>query len=237
MKKWAEVKEMGSFYIEKVLIQFDIPLLFVCQNRNRKYLVLCEDEEEGIYLCAKCNDSSLLKMLNQQISMDEIFRRNMKNLFLEYNCEEEIFHSKWIKTKDISEDMFPDKGAKFTLKNKKIQDYIQELDDSTDESTEEIKIEMPKKISYSGEEKSGDLLVWFVKINDRNKELPILAAPQKNLKDNNYLSNEKWEDIFLDDIGTKNNNYIENIEDIKYGKTEYSYCAEDGNYWKERVCF
>lgn len=96
---------------------------------------------------------------------------------------------------------------------------------------------MPKKISYSGEEKSGDLLVWFVKINDRNKELPILTAPQKNLKDNNYLSNEKWEDIFLDDIGSKNNNYIENIEDIKYGKNEYSYCAEDGNYWKERVCF
>lgn len=116
MKKWAEVKKMGLFYIEKVLIQFDVPLLFVCQNRNQKYLVLCEDEEEGTYLCAKCNDSSLLKMLNQQISMDEIFRRNMKNLFLEYNCEEEIFHSKWIKTKDISEDMFPDKGAKFTLK-------------------------------------------------------------------------------------------------------------------------
>lgn len=100
---------------------------------------------------------------------------------------------------------------------------------------------MPKKISYSGEEKSGDFLVGFVKINGRNKELSILVAPQENLKDNNYLSNEKWENIFWGNIEPKNNNhYIENIENIKYGKNkknEHNYCAEDGNYWKERVCF
>ena len=46
-KEWINTKETGQLYIEKILVTFDVPILFVCTDyENRKYLCLNADEDD-----------------------------------------------------------------------------------------------------------------------------------------------------------------------------------------------
>lgn len=52
-KKWIKIKETGQLYLEKIIVSFDIPILFVCNDfENRKYLCLNVDEETGCTVIA-----------------------------------------------------------------------------------------------------------------------------------------------------------------------------------------
>lgn len=59
-----------KLYNEIILINVDIPLLFVCiDDEENRFLVLCSDEENGEYLISQLSDNVLLEMLNQEKSM------------------------------------------------------------------------------------------------------------------------------------------------------------------------
>ena len=50
-----------NLYLEKNIVIFDIPLLFVCiDDSKQRYLVLCSDSEELRYLVAEL-DSNVIK--------------------------------------------------------------------------------------------------------------------------------------------------------------------------------
>lgn len=135
MKKWVEVNGFGELFLEIVLVRFDIPLLFVCIDKNKdRYLVLCVDEELGQYLAAKCSNEILLAMLNDEVSMEEPFKNVLgkKLLFIRYNFDYNIFDFEYCTIEEVTQDMLPDEGAYFKLKNKKIENYITKLKEEVD---------------------------------------------------------------------------------------------------------
>ncbi len=131
MKKWIEIKGFGVLYIEIVLVTFDIPLLFTCFDEfKNRYLVLCVDEEIGQYLLVKSNSSSLLKMLNNEVPMEQTFKdmSNGRFMLVNYNSSEKKFEFDYLNIEQTSKDMLPDEGAFFELSNQKIKDYITKLE-------------------------------------------------------------------------------------------------------------
>ena len=129
-KKWIEVNELGELYKEIDLVCFDVPLLFVCKDvTDKRYLILCIDEEEGQYLCLQISNQILLKMLNNHITMAETFKQpgTRDNFLISYNFSEHKFEGKYIDVKNVKSDMLPDEGAYFQLCNKKINEYIKIL--------------------------------------------------------------------------------------------------------------
>lgn len=132
MRKWIEVNELGELVIEIILVRFDVPLLFVCLDRNNnRYMVLCVDEEEGKYLLAKCSNQKIIRMLNDESPMDEIFKCAVdgKCIMINYNFEKRIFENNVLKSEDLTADILPDQGAYFELRNSKIKEYITKLED------------------------------------------------------------------------------------------------------------
>lgn len=134
MTKWIEVNNIGELYTEEVLVFFDVPLLFVCKdNKDKRYLILCIDEEEGRYLCSPTTNEWLLKLLTDEVPMAEVFRNpaDGKNLLIDYDFTKG-FSSKYIDVSALTADMLPDENAYFKLKNQKITEYIEALQKEED---------------------------------------------------------------------------------------------------------
>lgn len=138
MKKWIELEEIGCLYQEEILVFFDIPLLFVCKDeKNQRYLVLCEDEEEGIYIAVRCEKNDILQMLLGKVSMEQTFRKveDGRVIKIEYNFDTSGFEYSYKAINDINEDELPDKDVLYKVTNEKIRRYIEKL---KNESSEEF---------------------------------------------------------------------------------------------------
>ena len=76
MKKWINVEEIGQLYLEKILVTFDIPILFVCSNgKNKKYLCLNIDDEYGTTVIAEISEATLSAMQQNKIAMEAVYRQ------------------------------------------------------------------------------------------------------------------------------------------------------------------
>ena len=131
-KKWIRLKEVGQLKIEIVLIQFDMPLLFVCIDESfQRYLVLCINEEEFKYIIVRVSLEKIVEMLTDKIPMDEVFKNSLdsKVIYIEYDFSDKKFHESIGKSSEILEENLPDQGAYFTLKNAKIDKYINTLNE------------------------------------------------------------------------------------------------------------
>ena len=123
-----EVKNIGQLNYEKIIVRFDIPLLFTCTDINdNRYIVVCADEDKGIYVVGKTNISDLLHMLKNDITMYDYFRQREELYTISYDYDSGEFV--WEPTSQdlISDDMLPDKGAYLELSNAAICDYIEQL--------------------------------------------------------------------------------------------------------------
>ena len=123
-----EVKNIGQLNYEKIIVRFDIPLLFTCTDINdNRYIVVCADEDKGIYVVGKTNISDLLHMLKNDITMYDYFRQREELYTISYDYDSGEFV--WEPTSQdlISDDMLPDKGADLELSNAAICDYIEQL--------------------------------------------------------------------------------------------------------------
>lgn len=130
-KEWIRLKEVGQLYLEKVLVTFDIPILFVCADyENRKYLCLNIDDESGKSVIAATDNKHLIDMLKNKISMDSVFRNaiNGKAIIVDYDSVNDEIITLTEDAKKIPGDMLPEKGAYFELTNKSIEEYISYLD-------------------------------------------------------------------------------------------------------------
>ena len=68
MKKWINVEEIGQLYLEKILVTFDIPILFVCSNgKNKKYLCLNIGDEDGTTVIAEISKATLSAMQQMRV--------------------------------------------------------------------------------------------------------------------------------------------------------------------------
>ena len=126
-KKWIKIKETGQLYLEKIIVSFGIPILFVCNDfENRKYLCLNVDEETGCTVIAETDNRALISMLKNQVTMESVFRNSSENkiIIAEYNCEKDEIVSTVQDAKKIDGNLLPDKGTFLELSNKIISEYL-----------------------------------------------------------------------------------------------------------------
>ena len=126
-KEWIKTKETGQLYLEKIIVSFDIPILFVCNDfENRKYLCLNIDEEAGTTVIAETDNRTLISMLNNQVTMENVFRNSLGNkiIIAEFDCKKNEIVSTVQDAKKIDSDLLPEKGAFLELSNKVISEYI-----------------------------------------------------------------------------------------------------------------
>ena len=81
-----EAKNIGLLNYEKILVRFDIPLLFTCLDAdNNRYIVVCADEEDGTYVVGKTDPDSLIKMLKNEITMYDFFRQREQVFLISFD--------------------------------------------------------------------------------------------------------------------------------------------------------
>lgn len=126
-KEWIKTKETGQLFLEKIIVSFDVPILFVCNDfENRKYLCLNVDEEAGTTVIAETDNRTLISMLNNQVTMENVFRNSLGNkiIIAEFDCKKNEIVSTVQDAKKIDSDLLPEKGAFLELSNKVISEYI-----------------------------------------------------------------------------------------------------------------
>lgn len=125
-KEWIKIKEIGQLYLEKVLVSFDKPILFVCTDyENRRYLCLdVEDDNERI-IVAQVDVQRLVDMIENRVTMEEVFRTSTQNSLIvaEYDYANREIVSTSRSSQHIEEDSLPKKGAYFELWNDEIKMY------------------------------------------------------------------------------------------------------------------
>lgn len=129
-REWIKVKGLGQLYLEKILLSFDIPILFVCTDfENRRYLCLNIDDDVPQAVIAEIDIKTLIGMLKDEITMEMAFRGsiNGKIIVATYDSSSKQINTSIIASQMVSEDFLPEKGAFFEIENKKITDYIEFL--------------------------------------------------------------------------------------------------------------
>lgn len=131
-KNYLHLENIGYLTLQKVLIEFDIPSLFVCNDENDKtYLCLCTDSSNYPYhyLIVETDKKTLIEMLKNKITMYEAFKAKGENAYISKRNTQQLVESETlkIKIKDVKDMDLPLKGAYFELSNRYIKKYIQEL--------------------------------------------------------------------------------------------------------------
>lgn len=192
-KKWIELEEFGALAVEQVLVSFDVPILFVCKNQNgKRFLALCIDDEEGNYVIAEVTTSNLMGMLNNEITMEYVFRYAVNHtLYItEYDFNEKKFCVKHEDSFFVNEELLPEKGAYFELNNEKIQKYCWNLKEN--------------KVLYKKEESQ-----YYEIILQNYKQLPFVIT-----QDDEYDMSKIGE--LTNDILTANVNRIQGLLQIQH---------------------
>lgn len=130
-KEWIKLKETGQLFLEKVLVSFNIPILFVCVDYEKnKYLCLNIDEETGESVVIATDNEHLLKMLKNEVTMESVFRdaNDQKVIIAKYDFEEQKIVSHIENSKAVSKDMLPKQNEYFEFTNEAIKDYISYLE-------------------------------------------------------------------------------------------------------------
>ena len=178
-KEWINTKETGQLYIEKILVTFDVPILFVCTDyENRKYLCLNADEDDKKYVIARTDNQNLIKMLTNMISMESVFRTSKDDnvIIAEYDDESESIITTVDDSSHISKDFLPEVGAYFELSNKMILDYIEYLKRQIIKVTTEDFWKMTYKIEQNNCSLNFDIVDEYTK----NLKLMFAANPKDN---------------------------------------------------------
>ena len=127
-KKWIAAENIGQLMYEKVLVRFDIPLLFTCLDEDKnRYLTVCYNEETGEYVAARITDAKLLDMLQNIETMYDTFRDTDEIALIRYIPGKNGYIWNNVNQECISDEMLPDKGEYFGLRNEKIRNFVAKL--------------------------------------------------------------------------------------------------------------
>ena len=135
MKKeeWISEKKLGKLYLEKVLVTFDVPELFVCVDKKEenRYLVVLLDADNERYLCVKVTVEALLSMLRGRTAMEDTFRQASDGIahYIFFNYDTLQYDSAQLDIKSVPIVDLPECGVLFTLKNSGIVKYKSALEE------------------------------------------------------------------------------------------------------------
>ncbi len=112
----------------QVLFFYEIPILYVCKDiDNELFITYCDDIYELKYCIVRTSKDLLIKMLENQISMDSLFiqaeTKWVANVELfEKTCSAQIVDH-------FEERALPKKGAKYGKLDEDVQKFLKELKD------------------------------------------------------------------------------------------------------------
>lgn len=128
MKKWINVEEIGQLYLEKILVTFDIPILFVCSNgKNKKYLCLNIGDEDGTTVIAEISKATLSAMQQNKIPMEAVYRQAIgkKLIIAKYDENSKKIISEVENSETVAANFLPQKRVKYhTYRALDISHYI-----------------------------------------------------------------------------------------------------------------
>ena len=114
-------------YVEKILVEFQIPLLFICRDFwKNKYAVECTDEEYLKYIITDTTNKDILDMLNAKCTMYEFMKRGKKRWFV--ISGQTIKYDKIKDLKSFEDKWLPKKDAYYEYISKDIKNYINKLE-------------------------------------------------------------------------------------------------------------
>jgi hypothetical protein len=113
-------------YLDEELVEFDIPIFFICKDvDNQKYVVLCIDSEELLYVIGKVSIEDILSMLTSEITLRDFFMK--VNEKWKVFAGEDYLSDQVEKIEKFQDDELPTVGAYFELSNDKIETYKKRL--------------------------------------------------------------------------------------------------------------
>jgi hypothetical protein len=124
---WATLNGVGILRIEEYLVVSNEPILFTCKNEktNQRFLVMLYDEENFEYVVSPVSAYDLADMLDNQISMEQTFRKKGIIYFTHGQFDQVIVEE--FDSKSFSSDYLPEKDEFFDLKPNYIDRYISAL--------------------------------------------------------------------------------------------------------------
>lgn len=146
---WDEIEGIGKMYMENELVVGVETVLFVCINDEGRWLFMTYDSAEGDYVFCKIEENTLVQMLNNEITMEEAYRKSgyIGETFID---EEGKMRFDKYEAGSFCGERLPNKGAYYDIKSEYISQYIRELQRYC-ESRYEV-------IDYSyGEDSLGDM--------------------------------------------------------------------------------
>ena len=117
-----------KLYIDEYLVDFDIPIFFVCKDdNNSKYAVECINTTDLIYVISKVDINDTLKMLNNEITLSDFIRNGKEYWFIKSG--DSVENDNVEKNPFLNPDMLPKENTYFELTNEKISNYIKKLNE------------------------------------------------------------------------------------------------------------
>lgn len=117
-----------DLFLEQTLVEYNnIPIFFVCNDANNRYLALCTDASDYNYVITKVAIDKLYAMLNGKISMRDVFLNC--RFYWEVLSEEDI-DSDVVLEKDISllnRDLLPEQNAFFQILDSEVAVYLEKI--------------------------------------------------------------------------------------------------------------
>lgn len=122
-KEWRNISPIGTLYIDRILVWFDGPELFLCVDEKNLYvkdpeyfyLVELLEAERVEYVAAKISADTIKKLVDNEIPTEEVFRNPIGNIV--YLFRKEIhsggivhLYADKINAKDVPSEYLPDKG-------------------------------------------------------------------------------------------------------------------------------
>lgn len=115
-------------YLDIELINFnDIPVFFICKSNKNYYLALCFDVFDEKYIVIQVKRSLLLKMLDQKITMREIYHTvdSFWEIVYGETLEQDLVKEKAIN--DIDESVLPIEGEVYEVFDDDVKEYQEQL--------------------------------------------------------------------------------------------------------------
>lgn len=116
-----------KLYTEKILAEFEIPLLFICKDdSNNRYTALCADSEEERYIVVKSKQSDIIDMIQNTITMKDLFQKGENGMCWSIVSGDSIENDKVseVMLDEVNDADLPADGAFYEVYNADIHDYV-----------------------------------------------------------------------------------------------------------------
>lgn len=131
---FSGIKDIGSLDIEKILCEYDFPLLFTLINnktKDRYIAVCCDVVHEQRWIIAPISIENIIKLLKDQIDIYSSFRTNINGkCIIAHWKRSEGMRYEYVACSEIPDEELPLKGDYLEAYDDEFEEYIKELQES-----------------------------------------------------------------------------------------------------------